>query len=683
LILLENIDIIRETYVPSSNLQYFYGDDKMQERAYGLLRSMLGPGAQFREGQWEAISNVLQRKRTLLVQRTGWRKSIVYFLATKLLRDQGAGPAILISPLLSLMRNQIEMAARIGVRAVSINSSNEDEWPELLLQIRDDHCDILLVSPERLANTWFRTEVLTSLTQGIGLFVVDEAHCISDWGHDFRPDYRRIVGLLNSLPPNVPVLATTATANNRVVEDIRAQLGVDLEVLRGRLSRESLQIQVIHLDEQSQRLAWLGKHLSELPGTGIIYCLTVNDCRRVTKWLQGKGYEVQEYHADLSASERVEFEQLLLDNKVKALVATIALGMGFDKPDIGFVIHYQKPGSPVAYYQQIGRAGRNLENAAVILLCGNEDDDINEYFITSAFPNPRVQEKVLDVIEQSDGAGLYDITRLVNVSYKVATQCLKLLEVEGLIFKDRKYFRTANPRHFDSDRTQRITDLRWQKLADMNEFVSTDECLMQFVSQKLDDPLATVCGKCANCLGIPPYDTEVSQELVIEASSYLRRTYLDLSPRKQWPVGGVEGCRGRIPETHQNMDGKILSIYGDAGWGSLVRHDKYSSDGFREDLADAIVEVVINGLQPNPFPEWVTCVPSVRHPELVDSFAQRVAAKLGLPYKKVLRREVAALPQKNMHNSHSQAGNALRAYSIIDVCPSGAVLLLDDMVDSK
>ena len=283
--------------------------------------------------------------------------------------------------------------------------------------------------------------------------MVDEAHCISDWGHDFRPDYRRIVGLLNSLPPNVPVLATTATANNRVVEDIRTQLGDELEVLRGQLSRESLQIQVIRLDEQSQRLAWLGQHLTQLPGTGIIYCLTVYDCRRVANWLQGLGCEVREYHADLSDAERVEYEQLLLDNRVKALVATVALGMGFDQPDLGFVVHYQKPGSPVAYYQQIGRAGRNLANAAVILLCGQEDDDINTYYIESAFPDPHVQGKVLDVIEQSDGAGLYGITRTVNASRKVVQHCLKLLEVEGLIFRDRKYYRTANPRHLDIERS--------------------------------------------------------------------------------------------------------------------------------------------------------------------------------------------------------------------------------------
>lgn len=655
----------------------------MHSRAQELLRLMLGPDAQFRDGQWEAIGNVLQRKRTLLVQRTGWGKSIVYFLATRLLRDQGVGPTILISPLLSLMRNQIEMAKRIGVQAVSINSSNEDEWQEILDQIRTDHCDILLVSPERLANNWFRKEVLPSINQGIGLFVVDEAHCISDWGHDFRPDYRRIVGLLNSLPPNIPVMATTATANNRVVEDIRAQLGEDLDVLRGHLSRESLQIQVIHLDKQSQRLAWLGQRLSELPGTGIIYCLTVNDCRRVAKWLQDRGHEVLEYHADLSSANRIEYEQLLLENKVKALVATVALGMGFDKPDIGFVVHFQKPGSPVAYYQQIGRAGRNLENAAVVLLCGQEDDDINTYFIESAFPDPQVQEKILDVIEQSDGTGLSGITRAVNVSYKVAGQCLKQLEVEGLIFKERKYYRTAKPRQLDLDRIQRITDLRWQELEDMNEFVSTKDCLMQFVSHKLDDPLASACGKCANCLGTSPYNTEVSQELFIEASSYLRRTYLDLTPRKQWPVGGVEGYSGRIPDTHRNMDGKILSIYGDAGWGSFVRQDKYSGNGFREELVDAVVELVTTGLRPNPFPEWVTSVPSVRHPELVDSFAQRVAVKLSLPFRKVLRREESALPQKKMNNSHRQAGNALRAYSVNGPCPPGPVLLLDDMVDSK
>ena len=345
----------------------------MREQAEELLKTMLGEDTAFRDGQWEAIELVVaQKERTLLVQRTGWGKSIVYFIATGLLRAEGKGITLLISPLLSLMRNQIEMAERIGTRAVTINSNNPEEWDAVKADLQSNKCDILLISPERLASSEFN-EFLASIPGNIGMLVIDEAHCISDWGHDFRPDYRRIVGIIENLPAGIPVLATTATANDRVVNDIREQLGYDLKILRGPLARESLRIQTIALRDQAERLVWLAENIPRLPGTGIIYCLTVTDCSRVATWLKSRGLNVYEYHAKLDKGDRIDREQRLINNEVKALVATVALGMGFDKPDLGFVIHYQRPGSLVAYYQQIGRAGRNLDNAYAILLSGGED----------------------------------------------------------------------------------------------------------------------------------------------------------------------------------------------------------------------------------------------------------------------------------------------------------------------
>jgi len=274
----------------------------VRQRTLSLLRQMLGPDADFRAGQWEAIEKlVVEGRRVLVVQRTGWGKSLVYFLATKLLREQGAGFTLLISPLLALMRNQIEMADCIGVRAATINSSNREVWDAVEESLASDSCDLLLVSPERLNNPRFQS-LLSTIAGRVGLFVVDEAHCISDWGHDFRPDYRRIVRILRNLPKGVPVLATTATANDRVVADVQLQLGPGLTVLRGPLARPSLRLQNIQLADQSKRLAWLAENLSKFPGTGIIYCLTIADTERVAKWLRLKGFQIKAYHAGNDAN---------------------------------------------------------------------------------------------------------------------------------------------------------------------------------------------------------------------------------------------------------------------------------------------------------------------------------------------------------------------------------------------
>lgn len=334
--------------------------DEVKQQALRLLKIALNnPTAEFRDGQWEAIETLIEnRSRLLVVQRTGWGKSLVYFLATRLLRDRGNGLTLLISPLLALMRNQIAAAERIGVKAVTINSSNTEEWKAVQTELLAEQVDILLISPERLANEEFRETILLPISQKIGLFVVDEAHCISDWGHDFRPDYRRIVRILQALPSNIPALATTATANNRVINDIIAQLGSNLHITRGTLTRKSLQLQNIYLPRKAARMAWLANHLPNLPGSGIIYALTVRDADRVADWLKTQGIDTKAYHAELTNEERITLEDKLLNNKIKALVATTALGMGFDKPDLGLVIHYQRPGSVVHYYQQVGRAGR-------------------------------------------------------------------------------------------------------------------------------------------------------------------------------------------------------------------------------------------------------------------------------------------------------------------------------------
>lgn len=667
--------------------------DTLYARALALLRvGLQNPSAAFRDGQWEAIETlVAHRRRLLLVQRTGWGKSIVYFIGARLLREQNGnkGLSLLISPLLSLMRNQIEMATRMGIRAETIHSANTKQWDAVEAQLLADKVDLLLISPERLANADFYERVLQPIASRILMLIVDEAHCISDWGHDFRPDYRRIVRVLRLLPRNVPVLATTATANNRVVEDIRQQLGEELIVQRGPLARRSLCLQNIILPSQAERMAWLANHLGELPGSGIIYTLTVADAERVARWLQTKGWEVYPYHADMDNPLREEMEQKLLHNKVKALVATVALGMGFDKPDLGFVVHFQRPGSVVHYYQQIGRAGRSLDNAIIVLLGGEEDDEVVDYFIRTAFPPQAHTESVLNALRQSKtGLTLPEIERRVNLSRQQLDKVLRILASETpspVLQMGGKYTLAPVPYSVDTERIQKLTALRRAEQEQMQQYMASTQCLMLFLQRALDDPYAQPCGKCAPCTGTPLVSPAVDEETVREAVRFLRRSEIPLEPRRRWPSReglSIFGGQGNIPEPLRAEQGRALCLWGDAGWGVLVRRGKYTDGFYSDELVEGMVEM-IKRWQPTPAPQWVTCVPSLRHPRLVPDFAQRLAVRLGLPFVPCVGKVRETRPQKEMQNSFHQVSNLEGAF---EVQPWGdiskPVFLVDDVVDS-
>ena len=679
----------------------------MKDRAESLLRQMLGPRAAFRSGQWEAIRALVEdRQRVLVVQKTGWGKSLVYFIATRLLRDHGSGPTVLISPLLSLVRNQIEMAQRIHIRALTVHSDNKDQWAAVEQALLRDECDVLLVSPERLANEEFNTRTLTAIRKGIGLLVVDEAHCISDWGHDFRPDYRRVVRIVANLPPTVPVLATTATANDRVVQDVSEQLGrrpqrrrsrlpwwlrgrqdaeeqPQLLIQRGPLARPSLRIQVMRLDDQAQRLAWLADHLLELPGSGIIYCLTIADCERVAEWLTRFGIIAPAYHSGLDGMRRAALEQALIGNHVKALVATVALGMGFDKPDLGFVIHYQRPGSVVAYYQQIGRAGRAVDDAYAILMNGTEDDEIQDYFIRSAFPGAAAMREILAALEVRGSLTVPQLEPHVNLPRGRIQQCLTLLEVDGAIgCQGGRYFRTVNAWAPDEARWQRVTALRRAELQQMQEFVGLQSCLMEFVARALDDPTARPCGRCAVCAG-PAVATDIDPARVQEAIAFLKRDARPIEPRRQWPAGKAFQWNG-VALNPRNAEGRVLCIYGDAGWGHLVKEGKYHVGRFDDALVSAAAALIRERWMPQPLPTWVTAVPSLRHPTLVPEFAGRLARALDLPFRSALVKRHETPEQKTMANSAQQLANVAGAFSVVAADVSaGPVLLVDDIVDSR
>ena len=656
------------------------------ERALKLLR--LGAGqsdAEFREGQEEAIRHIVSGNgRLLVVQKTGWGKSFVYFIATKLLREGGMGPALLISPLLALMRNQIAAAERMGVRAETINSDNQDHWERVERAVGRNQVDILLISPERLANERFRTEVLGKIADRIALLVIDEAHCISDWGHDFRPHYRLIERIVGTLPSNLRLLATTATANNRVIDDLTKVLGPDLKISCGDLNRPSLALQTIRLPTQAVRLAWLAEQLPALPGHGIIYTLTVRDAEQVSEWLRSRGLDVAAYTGE-TGEQRPDLEDALLQNRVKALVATTALGMGFDKPDLAFVIHYQTPGSAVAYYQQVGRAGRALDAAYGVLLSGQEETEITDYFINSAFPTRVEVQEILDALEEKpEGLSIREIEGAVNISNGRIQKTMQLLSLEApapIAKQGAKWQLTAavlSPSFWE--RAERLTELRQAEQGQMQEYVGLNSGHMEFLVRALDGEPGNISPP-----SLPPLATEPDRVLVREATAFLRRTNLRFESRKQWPSGGLRryNLSGRITPTLQAQPGRALCVWGDAGWGGLVRQGKYHDGYFSDALVDACRKL-IEEWSPEPAPEWVTCIPSRRLPDLVPNFAGRLADSLGLPFMQVLVKTEDRPEQKTMENSIQQARNVDGSLILTkEALPDGPLLLVDDMVDSR
>lgn len=655
-------------------------------RALELLR--IGSGhanATFRDGQEDAIRHIVEGNgRLLVIQKTGWGKSFVYFIATKLLREAGNGPALLISPLLALMRNQVAAAERMGVHAATINSDNRDDWAAVEAGLANGQTDILLISPERLANEHFRTEVLAGIAARISMLVIDEAHCISDWGHDFRPHYRLLERIVKTLPANLRLLATTATANNRVMDDLAAVLGPMLEVSRGDLNRSSLSLQTIRLPSQAQRLAWLAEQLASLQGHGIIYTLTVRDANQVAQWLQSRGFNVEAYTGE-TGDRREQLEQALLDNQVKALVATTALGMGYDKPDLAFVIHYQMPGSVVAYYQQVGRAGRALDSAYGILLSGMEESNIADWFIRSAFPTRQEVADIIGALEQDhDGLSVPQLLTKVNLSKGRIEKAIALLSLESpapIAKQGSKWQLTAAVLSEGFwERAERLTALRRLEHQQMRDYVSLPFGKhMSFLISALDGDAHAVAPP-----ALAPLPATVNDELLQAAIAFLRRTSLPIVPRKKWPDGGMPlyNVKGLIAPAHQALPGKALCVWGDAGWGELVRQGKYNDGRFSDDLVAACVKM-IREWNPQPYPAWVSCVPSLRHPVLVPDFAQRLAAELGLPFHLVIAKTDDRPEQKTMENSAQQARNIDGSLELNGLAvPTAPVLLVDDMIDS-
>jgi ATP-dependent DNA helicase RecQ len=664
---------------------------ELHSTAEAVLQALAGPGARLRDDQWTAIEAlVAHRRRALVVQRTGWGKSAVYFVATALLRAAGGGPTVIVSPLLALMRNQIVAAGRAGVQAVTINSSNMDSWTQVQDRVAAGEVDVLLVSPERLNNPDFRDAVLPSLTTTAGMLVVDEAHCISDWGHDFRPDYRRLRTLIADLPAGVPVLATTATANDRVVHDVAEQLGISAGgaalVLRGSLDRDSLHLGVLRLATSEQRLAWLATHLDELPGSGIVYVLTVAAAEDVAALLRTAGHAVVAYTGRTEAAQRESIEADLLGNRVKAVVATSALGMGFDKPDLGFVVHLGAPASPIAYYQQVGRAGRGVRRAEVLLLPGPEDRDIWAYFASLAFPAEQVVRRILEVLAGAAGPlSTPALESTVELGRTRLEMVLKVLDVDGAVRRVRGgWIATGRPWHYDMERYTRIAQARQAEQRAMSSYVSTEECRMEFLRRALDDPAAALCGRCDNCTG-RRWSPDVPAAAQAAARDRLRRPGVEIVPRRLWPTGlaawGLD-LAGRIPTAELPEAGRTVGRLTDLGWGARLREVFSASAGDGQvpgELLDACVTVLAGWDWPAR-PVGIVAMGSRSRPELVLHLAERIGAVGRLPLLGTMTSTGNAPSAANSAHRAAALLGSLRAPELPAL--DGPVLLVDDRVDT-
>ena len=655
------------------------------------MEQLAGPQAVLRDDQWTAIEAlVVGRRRALVVQRTGWGKSAVYFIAAKLLRAAGFGPTVIVSPLLALMRNQVAAAERAGVHAATINSGNVTDWDEIHDLVRAGALDVLLVSPERLNNPDFRDNVLPSLAADAGLVVVDEAHCVSDWGHDFRPDYRRIRTLIAELGSDIPVLATTATANDRVVHDVATQLGVgdndgqNTLVLRGGLDRESLRLSVISAGTATQRAAWIAAQLDSLPGSGIIYTLTVAQAHDVAALLREQGHAVASYTGLTDTAEREQLEADLLANRVKALVATSALGMGFDKPDLGFVVHLGAPSSPIAYYQQVGRAGRATDSAEVVLLPGPEDADIWRYFASVAFPSEPMVRTVIGALDVERPLSTPALEPMVDLNRSRLEMVLKVLDVDGAVRRVKGgWLATGQPWSYDADRYRALDEARRREQQAMLDYQKTTQCRMVFLRSQLDDPdlvPGESCGRCDNCCG-SRYSAAVDDSALASTRERLSRPGVELAPRRQWPSGlsklglNLSGRIGDGPAV-----GRVIGRLTDIGWGTRLR-TLLETDG---EVPDAVVQAAVAVLKAwdwDARPVAVMGLDSKSHPQLIGSLVDRLASvgrlqNLGMLRYRPERRPVTAA------NSAYRVAALADSWEVPELDVDGPILLIDDLTDT-
>jgi ATP-dependent DNA helicase RecQ len=654
-----------ESAIPSAEAKPLRKGNMTRKEAENKLKKIFGFD-RFYDTQWDAIEKILQGKRILLIEKTGFGKSLCYqFPATQL-----EGTTVIFSPLIALMRDQVKKLNALGLSAKCINSNQTDEENnQIIKETKENRIKILYIAPERMENyEWLET----SRQLKLAMVVIDEAHCISVWGHDFRPSFRRIVSLVQLLPFNFPVLATTATATKRVEKDILGQMGGNTISIRGNLLRNNFHLRVIRVESEDEKMAWLGANIHKIPGNGIIYTGTRINTKIYSNWFEYLGISSIHYNAGLDGELRRDIEEGLLNNRWKCVVSTNALGMGIDKPDIRFIIHTQIPASPIHYYQEIGRAGRDGKPTYAILFYNAKDVDLPKAFIEGARPSVEEYKKVMDALKQEPLGERHLIrkTNLKQTQVRVIKSDLMDQKIirEVKYGRDKKYEYQFDAPELDTKSFEALRNAKMQDLGKMIEYAETDKCRMKFLCDYLGDSLNSNCGKC---------DNDLNKQIIVNFTRDWR-TRIESFRGDDFPVLEVETTRTNL------VNGVAASYYGFSNVGATIHRCKYENGGDFPDFLLKLTLKVFRKKWGNEKFDLIVYVPPTESGNLVKNFAEKISTILNFPISHNLKKQRATEPQKVFQNSLLKKENISEAfeYTRPDEVDGKSILLIDDIYDS-
>lgn len=675
----------------SQNIQdsNFLSDQYIENRATALLKERFGNDAHFRQGQLEAIQAVMTHHRTLVIEKTGWGKSLIYFMCCRLLQEQNdLGITLVISPLLTLMSNQIKAAEQLGIHAIQFNyltPKGKKEKDQALTAIKHqtqnsnayygNKVDMIFTTPETLHSC----SELSTLP--INLLVIDEVHCISDWGHDFRPKYRKIAQSLGFMPENSRVLGVTATANQNVIYDLKEQIvgfnkNVSLHIQRGNIERENLFQEVINFNSNLEKMAWIAANVPLLSGSGIIYCNTIRETETITDFLKNLDIKAAAFHSKLPPEQAEQVELDFYSDVIKCIVATSKLGMGYDKDNVSFIIHFGCPKNIISYYQQIGRAGRKLPSARVILLFAPSDIEVLKYFNDHSFPDKQQTIAVWEYLQENP-CTLYELMKQFNISMGAMNQILSYLDDKNVIQHDGSLYRcNGQVFKYDDEHVRLVSERHNQELQDILSLATYKGCLTARTLRSLDQEILTPCHHCANCCPVQALSHKVSQEAIDFTNRYFmqtKNTAFEILPKKK-----LGSCN--LQYAHRVLPTCCLSIFGTPGFSQLVSHEKYHLEHFSRQIEEQVCIFAKNNFADC---SAIAYVPSNKR-QHVAHLANEIAISLNIKLLHVFSKNDSEQLQKNMNNSFWQNANAQKLYSFNqpDVEFSGKVLLLDDFYDS-
>ena len=632
---------------------------------------------QFFDEQWETVESLLNGQRILLIHRTGFGKSLCYQFPA-ILFD---GITVVFSPLIALMRDQIQQLNSLGILAECVNSEQtEEENSEILRRAVQNEVKILYIAPERQENLQWLEAVKE---MNLSMVVIDEAHCISVWGHDFRPAFGRIINLVKSLPHDSPVLATTATATEKVAQDIIQQMEGNVMYIRGNLMRENLILNVVRVFSEDDKLAFLARYVPKFQGTGIIYTGTRVNTEVYSNFLNRRGIDAVNYNAGFDPETRRYIEEGLLNNRWKCVVATNALGMGIDKPDLRFIIHTQIPASPIHYYQEIGRAGRDGKKALIILLYNPEDRELPEHFIENSRPPIDNYQRVIDRLKERT-MGIRDLMRKTNLNrtkIEVIVGDLVNQSIVNEVVSDRskKYEYLGVAPQLDTTAFDEFREFKSRELDKIIEYAETDKCRMFYLCDYLEDRDVKVCHKCDNCRG-KKWIYEINAEWQEKVDDFKNNYFpeIDLVPKSQQDKP--------LPERKSKLvNGVAFSYYGFSNVGSTIHHCKYENGGdFPDFLLDGVLKVYHSYFKDEKF-DLIIYAPPTQSGDLVKNFAEKVSTALEIPLSHGLIKRRDTEPQKVFQNTLLKKDNVKDAFEYKNHAEVKGknVLLIDDICDSR